>query len=173
MLFQIWGDLYDVVVDSNEVRRSGGMWGLAGWFVQWLNNQLDVAVTYHSGVGPAGDTPEGNAEYGYMGFTIEGRITTLGIPFEYVRGCVIRGNRLSYGHRVLMMRGYYSAERKPVNFVAARDIVIDHNTIDHTPVGIELDANVEGAVIANNVFTDVKEPLKLHNPQRVLVLGAP
>jgi len=71
------------------------------------------------------------------------------------------------------MRGYYSAERKPVNFVAARDLVVDHNQIDHTPVGIELDANVAGAVIANNVFKDVKEPLKLHDPRQVLVLGAP
>jgi len=173
VLFQIWGDLYDVILDSNTVKRSQGMWGLAGWFVQWLNNQLDVAVTYHSRIGPAGNTPEGNAEYGYIGFTIEGRITTLGIPFAYVRGCVVRGNRLAYGHRVLIMRGYYSAERKQVNFVTARDVVIDHNTIDHTPVGIELDANTEGAVIANNVFTDVKEPLKLYNPQRVFVLGAP
>lgn len=172
VLGQIWGHLYDVVFDGNEVRRSQGMWGLAGWFVQWLNNRLDVTVTYHARIGPAGRTPEGNAEYGYIGFTISGRVTSSEIPVEYVRGAVIRSNRLSYGHRVLVMWGY-GGERKRVNFVVARDIVIDHNQIDHTPIGIELDANVEGVVVAHNTFTDVREPLRIHDPKRVLVLDAP
>ncbi len=176
VLGQIWGHLYDAVFDGNKVLRSQGMWGLAGWFVQWLNNRLDVAVTYHSGIGPAGSpadkTPEGGAGYGYMGFTIGGRVTTeLTMPFAYVRGSVVRGNRLSYNQRVLVMWGY-GGERRRVNFVAARDIVIDHNQIEHTPVGIELDANVEGAVVAHNTFADVKEPLRLHDPERVLVLDA-
>src|SRR5206468_9264270 len=131
VFFEIWGQLYDVVLDSNEVKRGGGMWGLAGWFVQWLNNRLDVAVTH--------DVHNERVEYGYMGFTIASEMTpmtTLAIPFEYVRGCVVRGNRLSYSHRVLVMWGF-GRERKRANFVAARDIVIDHNQIDHTPVGVE------------------------------------
>jgi hypothetical protein len=108
-----------------------------------------------------------------VGFTIAGKLTsTSGMPFEYVRGCVIRGNRLSYGHRVLVMYGL-GGDRKQVNFVPARDIVIDHNQIAHTPVGTELDANVRGALIAYNVFNDVKEPLRLHAPEQVLVLDRP
>jgi hypothetical protein len=179
VLGQIWGHLYDAVFDGNEVKRSQGMWGLAGWFVQWLNNRLDVAVTYHTGVGPAGGvsepTPEGTTPFGYMGFTINGSVADpkqVPIRFPYVRGAVIRSNHLSYGHRVLVMWGY-GGERKQANFVAARDIVLDHNQIEHTPIGIELDANVAGTAIAHNMFTDVRERLRLHDPGRVLVLDSP
>jgi hypothetical protein len=176
VLGQIWGHMFDAVFDGNEVKRSQGMWGLAGWFVQWLNNRLDMAVTYHAGIGPGGDmserTAEGRAPFGYMGFTIGGRVADprqLPIRFPYVCATIIRGNHLSYGHRMLVMLGY-GGDRKPANFVAARDIVIDHNQIDHTPVGIELDANVAGVVIAHNTFTDVRERLRLHDPARVQVL---
>jgi hypothetical protein len=67
----------------------------------------------------------------------------------------------------------YGGERRQGRFAAARDVVVDANHIAHTPVGIELDANVEGAVVAGNVFTDVEEPLRLHAPGKVLVLTAP
>src|SRR5207302_11221636 len=143
VLGQIWGYLYDVVFDGNAVRRSQGMWGLAGWFVQWLNNRAEVAVTYQAGIGPRGGSPEGNAEYGYLGFTVAGELTQLPSRFEYVRAIIVRGNHLSYGHRILFMWGYGGA-RTPVDFVVARDLVIEHNQIEHAPVGIELDANVEG-----------------------------
>ena len=97
-------------------------------------------------------------------------MTSLG-RFEYVRGAVIRGNRLSRNHRVLLMWGY-GGERKNADFATARDVVIDRNQIAHTPVGIELDANVEGAVVAANSFTDVGEPLRLRAPNKVAVLKA-
>jgi hypothetical protein len=78
VLGQIWGYLYDCTFDSNRTVRSQGMWGLSGWFIQWLNNELSVAATYHAGVGSAGDgaetTPEGGAPYGFLGFTIAGWI---------------------------------------------------------------------------------------------------
>ena len=39
-------------------------------------------------------------------------------------------------------------------------------------VRYELDANVEGAVVAANSFTDVGEPLRLRAPNKVAVLKA-
>ena len=66
----------------------------------------------------------------------------------------------------------YGGERKQAGFVAASDVVIDHNQIDHTPVGIELDANIAGAVVAHNVSTDVREPSRLHEPELVQVLDS-
>ena len=172
VLGEVWGTLYDAVFDGNEVKRSQGMRGLGGWFVQWLNNRLEVAVSYHAGTGPRGGSPEGGAEYGYVGFTVAGEMTNLPTRFEYVRAIVVRGNRLSYGHRILVMWGY-GGERRRVTFVAARDVVIDHNQLEHAPVGIELDPNVEGAVVTGNRFNDVKEPLRLYAPERVLVRDAP
>jgi len=172
VLLQIWGALYDCTFDGNSVTRSQGLWGLGGWFIQWLDNALVTAVTFHTGVGPSGPTPEGTAEYGYLGFTMEGRLASLG-RFEYVRGVVLRGNRLSRDHRILIRLGYRRESRR-VGFVAARDVVVDRNQIAHTPVGIELDASVEGAVVAGNAFSDVEEPLRLHAPEKVVVLkGSP
>lgn len=172
VLFQIWGALYDCVFDGNTVGRSQGMWGLGGWFLQWIDNVLDGAVTFHAGVGPRGDTPDGTAEYGFLGFTIGGRMARLKPPFELVRGAVIRGNQLRHGHRVLVMWGY-GGERRRAGFQAARDVVIDRNRIEDSPVGIELDANVAGAVLANNSWSDVARPLRLLAPEHVLVLEAP
>jgi hypothetical protein len=171
VLLQMWGPLYDCTFDGNTATRSQGMWGLGGWRIQWLGNTLDTAVTYQSGIGPTGPTPDRTADYGYLGFTLSGRLAETA-RFEYVRGAILRGNRLTRGHRVLVMWGY-GGERRQGRFAAARDVVVDANHIAHTPVGIELDANVEGAVVAGNVFTDVEEPLRLHAPGKVLVLTAP
>lgn len=171
VLLQMWGPLYDCTFDGNTVARSQGMWGLGGWHLQWIDNVLDGAVSYQSGIGPIGSTPERTAEYGYLGFTLSGRLAELG-RFEYVNGAVMRGNRLSRGHRVLVMWGY-GGERRVGNFVAARDVIVDRNQIAHSPVGIELDANVEGAVVAGNTFTAVEEPLRLRAPDKVLVIKPP
>jgi hypothetical protein len=50
--------------------------------------------------------------------------------------------------------------------------VVLPNQIAHTPVGIELDADVEGAVITQHTSEDVKESLRLHDPEQALVLKA-
>lgn len=173
VFLQIWGALYDCTFDGNTVKRSQGMWGLGGWFVQWLGNTLDTAVTFHTGIGPSGPTPEGGAEYGYLGFTIEGRLTELGQRFEYVRGVVFRDNRLSRGHRILVQWGYRRPRRR-AGFVTARDVVVDRNQITHTPVGIDLDADVEGGVVAGNTFDKVAGPIRLEAPDNVTILkGSP
>src|SRR5262249_19579308 len=57
-LLEIWGYLFDVTLDANEVTRSWGMWALSGWFVQWLNNRLEIAVTLNPGLGPGGSSPQ-------------------------------------------------------------------------------------------------------------------
>jgi hypothetical protein len=61
VLLQIWGFLFDVTYDGNEIERSQGMWGLSGCFVQWLNNRLKVGVTFHQGVGPGGASARNDA----------------------------------------------------------------------------------------------------------------
>jgi hypothetical protein len=172
VLLQIWGFLYDVTFDCNKVERSQGMWGATGWFIEWLDNRLVAAVTYHQGVGPAGlagdESAESGLPYGFVGFTMVGQMTTLPLRFPYVRGIVIRDNFLSYGYRVLVMFGYGGPERR-LEFTAARDLIIDHNTIDHSPVGVELDANVSGILITNNHFTATGTPLKLADSSRCLL----
>ncbi len=165
VLLQIWGAVYDCTIDDNTAKRSGGMWALGGWFIQWLGNRLETAVTFHTGIGPAGPTPEGTADYGLLGFAMTGHWLDLG-RFELARGTVIRKNVLSHGHRILAMWGY-GGKRRTAEAPLFRDFVVDQNTIAYSPVGIELDANVMGAVLAANTFTEVNEPLRLHAPERV------
>ena len=175
VLLQIWGFLYDVTFDANDVARSQGMWGATGWFIQWLNNRLVSAVTYHQGVGPAGageETPEAGVPYGFVGFVMVGQMTALPLHFPYVRGIVIRGNSLSYGYRVLVMFGYGGRQRK-LDFNAARDLIIDRNTIDHSPVGIELDANVTAALIRENSFRATTTPFEVADTSRGLIFSNP
>ncbi len=173
MLLQIWGFLYDVTYDGNEVERSQGMWGLSGWFVQWLNNRLKVAVTFHQGVGPTGarsnKTQEASVPYGLMGFTITGMMQKLPIPFPYVRACVIRSNLFNYGYRVVMMLGYGRPTIAPTP-AAIDDVVVDRNENNHSDVGIEFDASVADALIYDNTFHHVREPVRLANPRRALLV---
>jgi hypothetical protein len=173
VLGQIWGFLYDCTFEANRTVRSQGMWGLSGWFIQWLNNELSVAATFHEGVGPAGEgaetTPEGGAPYGFLGFTIAGWLASQPVSLPYVRACVIRGNHLSYGHRILIMSGY-GGVRKQVPDAAAHDVIIDANVIEHSRVGLELDANMAGVLLHENRFKEVPDPMRLAQPAEVLVL---
>lgn len=46
--------------------------------------------------------------------------------------------------------------------MAARDIVIDHNEISHTPIGVEIDANTAGVVVYKNTFKGAERPVVVH-----------
>jgi len=174
VLFQIWGYLYDCILDGNQVDRSQGMWGLSGWFVQWLNNRLWVGATFHQGVGPSGSppeiTPEGGEPFGFMGFAIDGAMGALPIRFPYVRACIIRGNTLAYNQRILVMLGYGGARQK-AKFTAAEDLVIDRNNIRNGPVGIELDSNIAGCALNANTFTAITRPYDLSDSQECQILS--
>ena len=109
--------------------------------------------------------------YGFVGFVMVGQITALPLHFPYVRAIVIRGNLLSYGYRVLVMFGYGGRQRR-LEFTAARDLIIDRNTIDHSAVGIELDANVGGALIKTTPSELPARPFKLADVSRCLLSPA-
>jgi hypothetical protein len=114
-------------------------------------------------------TPERGAPYGLMGFAIAGRMSQLPLPFPYVRGCVIRANHLSYGHRIVLRLGYGRDVVGPVS-PAIADVIINRNTIDHSTTGIDVDANALGVLIAGNSFAHVNQPTRLLAPERCLVL---
>jgi nitrous oxidase accessory protein NosD len=54
--------------------------------------------------------------------------------------------------------------------VAIDDVVIDRNENAHLDVGIELDASVADALIYDNTFRGVREPVRLANPRQALVV---
>jgi len=174
-LFEIWGWLFDCTFDGNELHRGQGMWNLGGWYIQWIDNHLVSAVTFQRDVGPAGDpdgeiSPERGMPYGIVGFVLSGQFANQQIRFPYALGAILRRNTLSYGYRILVKWGLGGARQK-VNFVAARDVIIDRNEIDHSSVGIVLDWNVVGALLTGNHFTNVGQDELIDNSTESLVLG--
>ena len=140
--------------------------------MQWLNNRLDVAVTLNPGFGPGESanalTPERTAPYGLLGFAVGGRLLQMPLRFPYIRACVVRGNQLSYGYRVLMRFGYDGMRSPPVP-KAIEDVVIDDNEFDHTPVGIDLDSSADAIVLARNRFSQVTEESRVAGQHVLLV----
>jgi hypothetical protein len=189
---QLYGAFYDYTVDRCRVERSQGIWGQMGWFVQFRDNVVRYAYSFHPKISMRGPNPEGNAPFGFTG--LDGsrlRVTKsgsfqfpekklplfvddiMGAPVPSTLGHIQRGNVLSYGHRLIVQA--WNGD-KPPNPKAGggvyRDVVIDGNRIEHSAVGIQLGPDVRNAVTAHNTFDDVVQPLLLAQPGNVQVIEA-
>lgn len=184
---QLYGSFYDFTVDSCHVERNQGVWGQSGWFVRFYYNDVEYANSYHPGIGPHGNNPEGNLPFSFVGLTDGNlRITKFGSsqygkqrvfvnevvphPVPGGRGVIVKGNRLCYNQRVAIPP---SAEARthddgPVRFV---DGVVDANRIEHSPVGVQVGPAVQRFVVANNRYEDVAEPRLIAKPEHVQLLG--
>lgn len=181
---QLYGSFYDYIVDSCKVERTQGMWGQMGWFVQFRDNHVSFAQSYHPGIGMHGPNPEGNSPFGYNG--LDGsrlRITksaafqypdrklpifaddVIGKPVPSILGHIQRGNTLEYGQRIVVQpwAGDSPPGQRPGDMLF-RDIIIDRNTIEHSSIGIQLGPNVGRAVLSRNVFSDVARPIWTTRP---------
>ena len=184
---QLYGSFYDFTVDSCHVERNQGIWGQSGWFVRFCYNDVEFANSYHPGIGPHGNNPEGNLPFSFIGLT-DGilRITKFGSsqygkqrvfvnevtphPVPGARGIIVKGNTLRYNQRVAFPP---SAEAKPrddgdVRFV---DVVVDANRIEHSSAGVQVGPAVQRFVVANNHYEDVAEPHLIAKPEHVQLLG--
>ncbi len=85
-----------------------------------------------------------------------------------MRACIIRANHLSYGNRVLVRYGYGGSEITAPT-IAARDIIVAENQLEHSSVGIEVGPDVEGVLIHDNRYVKVSEPVKLWSRKGVLI----
>lgn len=176
---EFYGHGFDSVIAANTVRRDNGSWAFAGYFLQWIDNDFQSAMPYYSYIGPRGYTgeitPEYNATFAAVGccargnFTIEMNPNQIKVPYPYVRGATVRNNRMALGHRILMMHGY-GGPRTTLSYVALEDVVIEHNKISKAPIGIEIDANVNRALLSGNEFTEVPNPTKLWDATKVQVI---
>ena len=180
---QLYGSFYDFTIDSCRVERNQGLWGQSGWFVRFCYNDVAFANSYHSGIGPRGNNPEGNLPFSFVGLTDGNlRITKFGssqygkklvfvndvVPHSVPggRGVIVKGNTLRYNQRVAFPP---SAEAKPrddgkVRFV---DVVVDGNRIEHSSAGVQIGPAVQRVVVSNNRFTDVVEPYLIAKPAEV------
>jgi hypothetical protein len=150
-----------------------------GWFVQFRDNTVSFANSYHAGIGMRGPNPEKCAPYGFTGLTSERLRITKAQAFQYpdrklpvfadevlgqqipsTLGLVLRGNTLRYNQRLVVQP--WSSDKAPgprPGGARFRDIVIDGNRFEHGAVGIQIGADVAGAVIGHNDFDDVAKPV--------------
>ena len=185
---QLYGSFYDFTIDSCRVERNQGLWGQSGWFVRFCYNDVAFANSYHPGIGPHGNNPEGNLPFSFVGLTDGNlRITKFGSaqygkklvfvndvvphPVPGGRGVIIKDNRLRYSQRIAFPP---SAEPKPrddgkVRFV---DLVIDGNRVEHSSVGVQVGPAARRAVMARNRFDDVAQPYLLAKPEEAIILPA-
>ena len=188
---QLWGSFYDYTVDSCRVERDQGLWGQTGWFVQFRDNRVSYANTFHPGIGPHGDNPEGNMPFSFVGLMPSNlRIGKFGAlqygvpggkslfvsdvlsgPVLGGYGAIIKGNVLRYNQRIAVPPFDIPNPRSAGHDVF-RDLVIDDNRIEHSPVGVQVGPDIGGVVTAKNQFLDVKQPYLLAKPSQVLRVGA-
>ena len=153
--------------------------------------------SYHKGIGPHGPTPEGNLPYSWVGLTDGNlRITKFGSaqygtpggkaifvkdviphPVPGARGCIVKGNLLSYNQRVAFRPGEDPMQQPgPNDFEKMTDMVVDHNTIEHSEIGIYVGRDVRRVLASGNRYVDVAQPVYA-NQRDILVLdssaGAP
>jgi hypothetical protein len=190
---QLYGSFYDYIVDSCHVERTQGIWGQSGWFVQFRYNDVLYAYSYHKGIGPHGPNPEGNLPYSLIGLTDGNlRITKFGStqygvpggkaifvkdvlphPVPGARGCIVKGNTLSYNQRVAFRPGNDPMQpSNPKDFPMMTDMIVDHNKIDHSEIGIYIGRNVGNVLTTGNQFTEVAQPIYA-NPRDILSLETP
>ncbi len=190
---QLWGSYYDFIVDSNKVERNQGIWGQNGWFLQFRYNDVAFANTYHPGIGPGGGpTPEKTLPFSFVGLTGGGlRVTKFGssqydkqtvmvddVAGEKVPGtlgAIIRGNHLRYNQRVALPPAAQDTPKdnsEQTGEIRLFDLVVDGNTIEHSPVGIQVGPQARSVLLNNNHFLDVARPYALSRPESVKVVEA-
>jgi hypothetical protein len=93
-----------------------------------------------------------------LGFSIP---STLG--FSMVR------NTLSYNQRLAVEP--WPGDKVPGHCkggVAFKDVIIDGNHVEHSKVGIQIGASVDGVVLRGNTFKDVDKPVWVARPNALL-----
>ena len=84
----------------------------------------------------------------------------LGTPSPSTLGCILRGNRLDYGQRLVMQP--WGGDNPPgprPGGALFRDVIIEGNDIAHSAIGIQLGPNVGGVILGHNAFEDVAQPV--------------
>ena len=166
---QLYGSFYDFTIDSCRVERNQGIWGQSGWFVRFCYNDLEYANTYHPGIGPHGNNPEGNLPFSFSGLTDGNlRITKFGALQYGVPGgkpifvnevlphpCPARGPRSSKATcsattSVWRFRPVPRRNRRDRGLVRFVDVVIDGNRIEHRRWACRLGRTSAACLLSGN-----------------------
>jgi hypothetical protein len=142
--FQPYGSAADVIVADNVMARSDGIlaWGLTqhgwGWHPVLRCQILGNALSAGSGYGERVSGPAAIA------------VATTGNNEQYqgplARAVVIRGNSLT-DQAIVSVDG------------TVVDVIIEKNTVSHSPQGVRIGKDPTGVFIRDNTFEDVHSPV--------------
>lgn len=150
--FQLYGSAADVIVADNVTSRADGLlaWGLSqhgwGWHPVLRCQFLRNTVTGGSGYGARVSGPAS------IGVATTGNNESYAGPLA--RAVIVRGNELD-DQAVITLDG------------SVTDPVVEGNRISNSPSGIRIGAGVSNAVVRNNAFQDVREPVTGSGAARV------
>lgn len=184
---QLYGSFYDFTVDSCRVERNQGIWGQSGWFVRYCYNEVSYANSYHPGIGPHGNNPEGNLPFSFMGLTDGNlRITKFGSaqygkplvflnevvphPVPGALATIVKGNTLRYNQRVAFPPSADSKPAKGDGKVRFMDIVVNRNRIEHGSAAVQIGPAARRVLLSDNQLVDIAEPYLLSKPEEVTIL---
>ncbi|MCY2928538.1 MAG: glycosyl hydrolase family 28-related protein [Planctomycetota bacterium] len=150
---QFFGVSIGNVVAGNISRRAGGfhIWGLfyGGFHPSWYCQVLDNEVPEGNGLSsPVFNTPPSlDSHLAILGGILPDTDVTLNLA------SVVRRNRLHNNGHVDLLG-------------TVKDVVVEHNRIENSDVGINIETMVAGALLRENTFLDVDQPV-VHSPRRM------
>jgi len=140
---QFYGTAVEHIVAQNRCARAGGYHNLGllyaggaqpSWFVQYLDNEI---LEGNGLRGPSNQYPPLDSHIAVFGHQTPERRSPL------VRCTVIRRNHLHNNSRI-DVAGF------------CEDVIIEHNSIQHSDVGISVEKTARGILLRENCFQNVK-----------------
>jgi hypothetical protein len=114
------------------------------------------------------------SKFGVLQYPEKGKLAfvndVLPHPIPGALGTVVKANKLSFNQRIAFPPEDILKPRKYNGIFRFWDIVIDHNQIDKSAVGIQIGSQAGNVITSSNQFTDVERPVILFNPAQVLAL---
>jgi hypothetical protein len=153
--FQLYGAALDTIVAGNKGARMDGFfaWGLNphgwGWQPAWFCQFLDNEILEGNGYGGP------SAFIG--GFTSNNNAVYAG---PLARGLIFRRNVLHNNARIRVAG-------------TTADAVVEHCTVQHSDLGIEVGGETQGIVLRDNKLEDVTKPLTGDGAANALVIATP
>ena len=134
------------VIAGNRCARAGGIrvWGLnyggvqPTWFCQLLDNEI---VEGNGLVARSGSATPGDSLLAVVGQELPG------VDVPMARCAVVRRNHLHNNARIELTG-------------TVQDVVVERNTIENARVGLKVDKTVAGALVRENTFVNVRQPLE-------------
>jgi hypothetical protein len=160
---QFYGDSIEHIVAGNTCARAAGYESIGmdygdynlppaqrtthqpTWYCQFFDNTISEGNLYRGG-------SDNHIPAGGSSLAVYGWPPSADWPWPLAYAQVLRGNRLENNSEIHVGGG-------SSKFPTVRDVVVEHNSVSKSPVGVEVDAATSGIVVRENSCDQVSAPL--------------